>query len=985
MLVTASAVLAISVLTSLRNVPESKPASRAPLEAEAKASGWKAMSLDPVANPNQDAVPQPARCRPYRIVATTYGTKAYVTLSGKEIIPGNEVVVIDVAARREQTRITVGSQPFGLSLHPSGRWVVVTNRYSNFISVISVESDTVVGEIPALYYCEDIVFSPDGRTGYVSNFFENQVLIFDFEERQGTLEGRLHTLGFERDPPQEASPDRGGQFACGVCGWRDTKDGKCPGCGHAMLEPLRLASAGSTPGSIQAILRSNCGASECHLYPSGGFYAGPDRDTLFRSAEAHAVPGRPGDSPLLLAVTSRAAGGYADAMGGNHHPGGVVFEDTQNDQDYARLRDWIAEGQEGPGITVGEKPRDMVVSPDGRTLYVANTGSLDISVVDLPSRRETRRIYTRSPVNDLVWEQGWLIAATLGVGSGHPKARHSGHESLDRSNPDAEFTLFRDMETGKPLTLDEQTPMGPYDEVDGTAQEKFRDITNDIIVFAPEVGHVAAYKANEQFTRYTSDTFEALAGDKKGDVSPDLMKVVGAFPEQIAQRRDRLYVAMSGTFEVQEWTFQTDGPPDERLVPGRVFQTGFKPTGIAVAGDTLLVSNYLDESITWIDLAGGSTESLSLSRLPEPFPATDFERGEFFVQTSVFSVDRDQSCVHCHYRDASDGQRWSVSQVMGQSSDGQERTGGSREVPDLRALVQKVPFFVEGTLSIDEPLTMMMEHNPLVDFQGQTPAGDFSGIAAAPDEIQRYARSADSLVQATGKPWNRPDVTLADLVKRREIHFERLAEKYFGEPYSFRDLQRLIGEYQRGEPRLLPNPVDPNDPEVRHGRALFENPKVGCSQCHPAPAFTDKTNVYNENKSFPPLVSTTARDNVHTLVSADRIDHLNGYDRSWDPDDTGRVEEFEGYFVVPSLRGLWARPAKFLHHGHAVTLREIVCTPDHLALRPYRYARNDIPEAPSSRERGRNERDGLPDTHGVTSHLSVWDIECLLKYINSIE
>ena len=110
---------------------------------------------------------------------------------------------------------------------------------------------------------------------------------------------------------------------------------------------------------------------------------------------------------------------------------------------------------------------------------------------------------------------------------------------------------------------------------------------------------------------------------------------------------------------------------------------------------------------------------------PEPFPANDFERGEFFVQTSVFSVDQDQSCVHCHYRDTSDGRRWSVSQVMGQSRDGQERTGGSREVPDLRNLVDEVPFFVEGTLTMDEPLTMMMEHNPLVDFQGRDASWGF--------------------------------------------------------------------------------------------------------------------------------------------------------------------------------------------------------------------------------------------------------------------
>jgi len=282
-------------------------------------------------------------------------------------------------------------------------------------------------------------------------------------------------------------------------------------------------------------------------------------------------------------------------------------------------------------------------------------------------------------------------------------------------------------------------------------------------------------------------------------------------------------------------------------------------------------------------------------------------------------------------------------------------------VPDIRTLTQKVPFFIEGTLSIDEPLTMMMEHNPLVDFQGQTPAGDFTDVFVQPDEEERYAKSADSIIVATGKKWDAENVRLPDLVKRREVHFSRIAKRYFAEEHSFRDFQRFIGEYQRGEPRLLANPVDPEDPMVRHGQILFENATVACSQCHPAPAFTDKVHAYNENGAFPPLVSPVARDNVHTLISADRLDLLNGFERPWDPDDPGRIEAREGFFAAPSLRGLWARPPKFLHHGHAVSLREVICTPDHPALRTYSFERR------------------------ATSHLSVWDIECLLAYLRSIE
>lgn len=918
---------------------------------------WTPQSLIPIENPDPDAKVHPKRLKPFRLIVSQNGNKAYVTLSGKEINPGTEVAVIDLEKGEESGRITVGSGPVGITLHPSGKWAFVSNRLSNFISVIDIATDQVVNNIPAPYYCEEILFSKDGNTAYISNFSKNQILLFDLEIRDETIQGQMRNIGFE---PREFI-----------------------GKSKINNEMEETDSIDYSKPSVNSIIRGSCGTVDCHLYEIGNFYSGPDIEKAYRSALAHVFPGDTVNSPLLKSVISEKDGGWADRVDGRHHAGGVVFEDLKNNLDFLNLKNWIEELKIGPGIDVGDKPRDMILSPDGLTLFVANTGSLDISVVDLKSLNERRRIYTRSPVNDLIWVKDRIVAATLGVGSGHPKNHDPDREGIDRKNPETEYSLFRDLKTGKPLPLAEQEPLGPYDAVDGTAQEKFRDITNDIIVFNAELNNVAAYKANNEFTRYTSDSFESLKGDKKGDVPKELMKVIGAFPEQMVLYNNHLYVTMSGTFQVQEWEVNFDAQASNRLLPKRVFKTGLKPTGIAVAGNSLIVANQLDETLTLISLDNGDQQEIILKNSETPFPSTDFEKGEFFVQTSIFSVDQDQSCVHCHFRDASDGKRWSVSQVMGQSLNGEERTGGSREIPDIRALFHKVPFFIEGTLSMDEALTMMMEHNPLVDFQEQTPAGDFSKIFADGLDSSNLSKSADALVVATGKKWAKANVDLADLIKRREEFFKKQSLKYFGEAYTFRELQKFIGDYQGGEPRLLPNPNSPDDPMVLHGKELFENPLVGCASCHPAPSFTDKVHVYNQNKSFPPLVTATARDNIHTLISADRIDYLNGFTRKWDTKDIGRIEEREGFFAAPSLLGIWARPPRFLHHGGAISLREVLCTPGHPALRPLPSTRI-IPERPDHWEIGFNELNGVPDTHGVTSHLSVWDIECLMKFINSI-
>jgi YVTN family beta-propeller protein len=933
---------------------------------------------------------------------------AYLTLAGSELKPQEDLLVVDLAKRKIRHRIPVGRSPFGLALHPAGKHLLVANRFSNFLSIVDLYQQRVVGEIPVPFYCEDIVFGRDGKRAYVSNSWKDQVLVIDLTLEHQTLTGKLRDLGFGGQdflgtPVQETLPES----LCNNCGWRAESFSTCPRCNSDQVEHSAHQVSRPDPTSIRRILQGRCGTISCHQFRRGGFYAGPDPVRAFRSAAAHVSPGDPEASVLLRATTPFLKGGFEGLIDGRHHPGGVVFEHPDHDPDYQAISRWIRDGVSGPGIPAGNMPRDMVLSPDGSELFVANTGSLDISVLDLATLRETRRIWVQAPVNDLSFAGDRLLVATTGLGSGHPGKRDPKREAYsltwvstrdiskrwNRGESQADFSIYRDKKNHKlptkftqidPTILWTKDPLGPFDHVDGTAQEGPRDITNDIVLLDPRTKNVAAYQANEHFTRYTSDTYEAMAGDQKGDVDPKLMKVVGAFPEQMLVHENHLYVAMSGTFEIQEWTIDLQAPPNLRLQPSRAFEVGVGPNDLALVDNTLLTVGLLQDSLTFLDLTTGDREDLFLEPGDRRYPATDYERGEMLVETSAFASDGDQSCVHCHYRNTNDGKRWSNMGTLGRGWRGQESFGGSREIPDLRGLTQKIPFLLEGVESPYELVPQLLQVMPIVGFQGVTPVGDFTDVHFQPGVSKPFPLASLNTVKPGEKLRVAPKEKLEDLLERRRLFLGRVSRKYFGHAIDFPEMVRLVGVFLEGQARMLPNPVPRNDPMVQEGKLLFEDPETACASCHPAPTFTDKETPQNQNKSFFPLISPAPRDNAVTLISSNYQDRIR-YEKKIPPDQSqGRIEEHEGHYVSPSLRGMWSEPPIMLHHGHAVSLREVICTPGHIALRRFPFPRPDL-DRPGGWEKGQNEMEGILDTHGATSHLNTWEIECLLAYLESIE
>lgn len=968
---------------------------------------YRRESLTPVGNPHPDPEPQPRRDHPFDVAVSGDGTKVYVGLQGSELEPGSEVAVFDIAADAVTRRIPLkpatepgppGSSPYRLTLHPDGRFLVVTNRLSSFASIIDTRLDAVVAELPLDAYMQGMAFSADGETAYMTNRYLDQVFIVDIAATDVAFDGSMRLLGGLDDLEYIGGPDRKG---------------------------------------LHATLARRCGASRCHAEPRHGFVAGQDPVESFVSALPYVVPGDPDESRLLRATIRTRHGGYADRTPTvlSHADGTVVFANPAEDPDYQALARWIGAARAGPGIPVGNprsKPKVCALTSDGRYLLVGNTGTQDISIVDTEAGREIGAIFIQNVVNDVKIHHApstghdYLFVTTEGIGFGVARERDPyGAESWDPSNAAAQYSVWRDLETGRVRPRAEQDILGPYDAVDGTAAIKFRDIQNDIVLIdltALDLANVPAggpryvlranrYESHRTWVRYTSDTAESTYGDVKGDIPPDLMRVVGALPEKIALVGSRAFVTMQGSNQVQAWRIDPSAAdPSDFLVPEAVYATGLQPIGIAAgppdtpAAGMLFVANFLGGSLSVIDTTSGRSREVIIdpSVVQLPVPATNAERGEVVAHTAAFSSDGDTSCAHCHYLDMGDGRAWGVSQVLGQeylsdeSEFGQFAIGGTMTVPQVRGLFGIQPFFLEGVLSAFEPRSMLMEHAPADDFAQPNPQGDYTHIESHQvlegiDDIQS-SMEASSTFQAT-------------LEERREAMVRDRSLELFGKAFTLRDLVRFVGEWQIHEPRLLPVPFDRTSASARRGRRLFEDPQVGCVACHPPPHFAKKDFSDRPQQAFEPVVPLTVRDGSFTLIGMNRLDALNGVRRDLEPWDMGRAEEHQGHFTSFPLRGIWDRPPVFLHNGMARTLREVLSTPGHPALGRLKYEPvvSDAGERPGRREVGFNTTGMFAeqqprvkllvaagarighDTHGGTSQLTPRQIDDLANFLNTIE
>ncbi|HJL19284.1 MAG TPA: c-type cytochrome [Sandaracinaceae bacterium LLY-WYZ-13_1] len=337
---------------------------------------------------------------------------------------------------------------------------------------------------------------------------------------------------------------------------------------------------------------------------------------------------------------------------------------------------------------------------------------------------------------------------------------------------------------------------------------------------------------------------------------------------------DRIYVAMQGTGSV------VIADAFDFFTVASIGAVGEAPQGLALSadGETLYVQAFLSRSVRAYDVSDRSSEPPLVAEVrtvaEEPLAPRVLEGKRIFYRSGDPRMSRTGylACASCHLDGEGDALVWDFTQ----------RGEGLRNTISLRGRAGVAP--LHWSANFDE----------VQDFEHDIRAGQ--GGTGFLDDAVFEADDRD-------RPLGAPKAGLSAELDALAAYVASLDD---------------VGDA----------PAVDADAAAR-GRAIFEDPSVGCATCHRGPTLSDSR---FEGDGTPRL------HDVGTLGagSGTRLgEPLTGLD-------------------TPSLTGLW-RSAPYLHDGSAPTLRDVLTTrnPD--------------------------------DRHGVTSGLTEAQLDDLVAYLRSLD
>ena len=573
----------------------------------------------------------------------------------------------------------------------------------------------------------------------------------------------------------------------------------------------------------------------------------------------------------------------------------------------------IAEIPTGTTELERANPRDLDLSADGRTLYVANTLGHTIAAINVAGDANT--LTSVLPLSGLATDV--KIAGRWGIACGQ--------ESSSRLNePETGHGLPTKDANGVPIKND-GSPLG-YTPVmtDATKATTFDDIGSELNIFDTAT-NLFVYRYVDEGRDISQSVVPGQFFDLHDHV--DAQKIVkGSGPEQMIVKGDLLFVTFAHNERVQAFRInQNPADPSQILTPLGVELTGgITPQGIAVspAGDMIYVANFQTEDVSFLGVNPGGSLVRSgfvtvgvTNSTPDPATggngqnlfATDEEVGLRWFFSSAYSDDGQKSCGFCHWDGRQDGCQWNVAA---------NAVGGVKVCPQNKDISDNWPEWYEGLNNDFMAYASACNGEVLLGERTPTP------LFPQANQIDRFHAREDFVLRKTEED--------SRAIGRSELNGKAFKVGYYDMAY----LQIL---WSQNEVRRLPNPLTqfPDSTQaavIARGKQLFSakvsQGGVGCADCH-----------HNGNRIVNGTVDDTFQDyNIHEpgVISESTVDG-NGpffrpqndyfFTRFLPPQDVGTPQNLSSR-NTKHLRAFWDSVPRWLHYGFAHSVREILLAPD---------------------------------------------------------
>ena len=591
----------------------------------------------------------------------------------------------------------------------------------------------------------------------------------------------------------------------------------------------------------------------------------------------------------------------------------------------------IAEIPTGTTQLERANPRDLDLSADGGTLYVANTLGHTIAAINVAN--DANRLLANLPLGGLATDV--KISGRWGIVSGQETNTKLNGKETGHGLPALDANGVAIKNDGKPLGY---TPV----MTDATKATTFDDIGSELNVFDTQTNQFV-YRYVDKGRDFSQLVTPGEVVDLH-DHAEGQRLIRGSGPEQMVVKNGMLFVSMLHSDKVEVFRV-SQTPPDVSgiLSPlGFEFTGGITPQGVEVSPDgrTAYVANMQTEDISFL----GVDQNGNLSRqgflavgvtpsTPDPVKgsngsnlfATDEEVGLRWFFSSAYAddapiigktstgFDAQKSCGFCHWDGRQDGCQWNVAA---------NALGGVKVCPQNKDISDNWPEWYEG-LNND-----FMAYASACN--GELLGGERAPMAIFPqqDQVERMKAREQWVLQKTEQ-------------NSRAIGRPELNGKAFKVGYN--DMAYLQILWSQNETRLFPNPLGlaPTQTEaqkIERGRQLFTS-KVsaggaGCADCH-----------HNGNTFSNGVLDDSFQDyNIHEpgVISEMTVDGKGPFYRPANdyffepfapPQDVGTPQNFSSR-NTKHLRALWDATPRYLHHGAAHTLREVLLAPDSPLLAP---------------------------------------------------